>query len=278
MGRLGGRLWMLGITVVLLGLSTATFAAEEKQSKWEFELEPYGWISGTYGTIGVGGKTAHLDVTPSDLLDALFDGDALALATYFSARYDRWVAFTDVMGGGAKVEINETIPTPRRGLSVNAKDTITFVIADFALGYRLCEWSLPNRQRPSTLGVYAGARYVHLGNDLKGGVGVIDGKQFSGNASDTINWADPLIGFWLSVPVLDSVSFDFRGDIGGFGASSDLDWGLDSDLRYWLSWKPFSARTYLAAGYRVVAFDRTPSAASVNIQLRGPTAGIGFVF
>jgi hypothetical protein len=196
-----------------------------------------------------------------------------------SVGYERWSLFVDVMGGGAKVDVDQTIPTPFCDLTVSAKDTMRFVIADFALGYRIGEWSLPSRRRPLTLGVYAGARYVHLGNDLSGGVAVIGGRQFSGDVSDTINWADPLIGLRWSVPVLDSVSLTFRGDIGGFGASSDLDWGVDADLRYWLSWRPLSTRPYLAAGYRVVAFDRSPSAAAnVNLQLRGPVAGMGFVF
>jgi hypothetical protein len=277
-GRVGRGLCALGIALVLLGRGTAPFAAEGGPSKWEFEFEPYGWISGTYGTIDVDGHTAHLDVTPYDLLKSLFEGDALAAAGYLSVRYDRWSLFADVMGGGAKVDIDQTIPTPFCDVSVSAKDTMRFVLADFALGYQLGQWSLPSRRRPLTLGVYAGARYVHLGNDLSGGVGVIGGKQFSGDVSGTINWADPLIGLRFSVPVLDSVSLNFRGDIGGFGVSSELDWGLVVDVRYWLSWRPLSTRPYLAAGYRVVAFDRTPSAASVDLQLRGPLAGMGFVF
>jgi hypothetical protein len=153
-----------------------------------------------------------------------------------------------------------------------------FVIADFALGYQIGEWALPSRQRPLTLGVYAGARYVHLGNDLSGAVGVVGGKQFNGDVSGTLNFADPLIGVRWSVPVLDSLSLTFRGDIGGFGASSDLAWGLVGDVRYWLSWSPFSTRPYLAAGYRVVAFDRSPNAATTNLQMRGPLMGMGFVF
>lgn len=103
-----------------------------------------------------------------------------------------------------------------------AADKAFSVLAGFALGYRIGEWPLPSRRRPFTLGVYAGARCVHLGNDPSGGVGVIGGRQFSGDVSDTINWADP-IGLRFSVPVLDSVSLTIRGDIGGFGASSDLD-------------------------------------------------------
>jgi hypothetical protein len=277
-GRRGGRL-ALGIALILLGCGRASFAAEGEPSKWEFEFEPYGWISGTYGTIGVDGHTAHLDVTPYDLLKSVFEGDALGAAGYLSARYERWSVFADVVGGGAKVDVDETIPTPFCALSVGARDTVRFVLADFGLGYQLGQWSLPSRRLPVALGVYAGARYVHLRDDLSDGVAVIGGKRFSGNVSDTLNWADPLIGFRWSVPVLDSLSLTFRGDIGGFGASSDLDWGLVFDMRYWLSWRPLSTRPYLAAGYRVVGFDRSPSAASsVDLQMRGPLAGMGFVF
>jgi len=272
------RVAALGIALLVLGSGIATFAADEEPSKWEFEFEPYAWVTGTYGTVDVKGHTVNLDVTPRDILDDLFNGDVLAVAAYLSARYDRWSVFVDVMGGGAKANVDETIPTPFCDLSVSAKDTMRFVLADFAVGYRLGEWSLPSRRRPLTVGVYAGARYVHLGNDVSGAIGVIGGRQFSGNVSDTINWADPLIGLRWSVPVLDPVSLDFRGDIGGFGASSDLDWGLVADVRYWLSWTPLSARTYLAAGYRVVAFDRPSSTESVDLQLRGPLVGLGFVF
>ena len=276
-GRLG-RMRAFGIALLVLCRSTAAFAADEGPSPWEFEFEPYGWIPGTFGSVAVDGHTAYLDVTAGDVLDAVFDGDALAAAGYFSVRRDRWSAFVDVFGGGAKVDIVQTIPTPFCDLSVDAKDTLRFVIADFALGYRLGQWSLPKRRRPLTIGVYAGARYVHLGNDLGGGVGVIGGRQFSGDVSDTVNWADPIIGLRWSVPVLDAVTLDFRGDIGGFGASSDLDWGLVADARYWLSWTLWSARPYLAAGYRLVAFDRSESSDSVDMQLRGPIVGMGFVF
>jgi hypothetical protein len=184
-----------------------------------------------------------------------------------------------VFGGGAKVNVDETIATPFCNVSVNAKDTMRFVIADFGVGYELGRWSLPHRRPPLTLGVYAGARYVHLGNDLSGGVAVIGGQQYSGVADDTINWADPIVGLRWSVPILDSVTATFRGDIGGFGASSKLDWGLVADLRYWLSWRPWSTQPYLAAGYRIVAFDRSPgTSAEVDMQLRGPLMGMGFVF
>ncbi len=266
------------LMLAVLGSAPSVAAGEAEGSPWAFEFEPYAWIPGTYGSVTVDGKTARLDVGPRDVLESVFDGNALAAAGYLSASYKRWSLFVDVLGGGAKVDIDETIPTPFCELVVDARDTMRFVLADLALGYRVAELSMPGRQRPLIVGVYAGARYVHLRNDLSGGVGVIGGRRFSGSAVDTTNWADPLIGVRWSVPVLDSVTLTFRGDIGGFGASSDLDWSLVGDLRYWLSWRPLSTRTYVAAGYRVVGFDRSPDAARVDMQLRGPLMGMGFVF
>jgi hypothetical protein len=277
--RMSTRRWAAcpGLAVVLGTLRAA--AAEDAPSPWRFEFEPYGWISGTYGTIDVDGYTAHLDVGPGDLLDAVFDGRALAAAGYFSVGYERWSAFVDVYGGGARVDVDQDIPTPFCTLTVSARDKMRFVLSDFALGYQVGKWPMPGSGRPFELGVYAGARYVHLGNDLSGGVAVVGGKSYSGDTTATINWADPIIGIRWSLPVLETLSLTFRGDIGGFGASSKLDWGMVSDVRYWLSWRPWSTQPYLAAGYRVIGFDHSPSSGTeVNMQLRRPLMGMGFVF
>jgi hypothetical protein len=45
-----------------------------------------------------------------------------------------------------------------------------------------------------------------------------------------------------------------------------------------LPWKPFDLSPYLAAGYRVVAFDRSPDGRTVDMQLRGPVMGAGATF
>ena len=58
-----------GLVIVLALLSLATAAAPasaaaDDASPWRFEIQPYAWIPGTYGTVDVNGYTAHLDVTP----------------------------------------------------------------------------------------------------------------------------------------------------------------------------------------------------------------------
>ena len=76
--------------------------------------------------------------------------------------------------------------------------------------------------------------------------------------SDTFEWADPIIGVRWEVPVLDRVSAEFRGDVGGFGASSDLIWGLVAGVRY---------------------FDRSfDSGGGISMQFRGPYSGLGLLY
>ncbi|HXJ37618.1 MAG TPA: hypothetical protein VMS22_26620 [Candidatus Eisenbacteria bacterium] len=275
------------LVAVLLASLTLALAEETVESgateapppkKWEFEARPYAWISGTFGSMTVKGNTVHLATTPSDVFHLLIHGNAFALAGYFALRYDQWSVFVDSDGGYLEETVRETIPTQLCTLTVQAKDKVKFATTDVGFGYRLGEWTLPNRERRVTLGVYAGMRYMHFGNKLNLGVGVVHGVQRAGEVKDVFDWADPMIGVQWTAPLFDAVSLDFRGDIGGFGVSSNLIWGLDGMVKVWVPWTPFSLHPYATAGYRVVAFDRGSSADNSNLQLRGPTAGVGFTF
>jgi hypothetical protein len=250
-------------------------------SDWEFEVVPYGWISGVYGSLDVGGRTAHVSVTPLDLLEIVFDGDALAAGAYASARWRRFSVFVDAFGGGVKSDERVTVPTPRCALDVDAKVTVNQVFVDLGLGADVGRWALAGRRRPLTLGVYAGMRYVHLGSKIRATAAVDQlGLESRTNATVTFDWADPLIGVRFEVPLHDRLSLDFRGDIGGFGASSDLIWGLAGGARYWMEWNPRGIRPWVGLGYRLAAFDRSGAdgRATVEMQFRGPTSSLGFVF
>ena len=275
---------VLGIVLAVLltgvaGAAEPLPAGDATPSKWQFEVEPYGWIPGNFGTVTVKGHEAQIAANLYDVLKLLEAGNALAGAGYFSVSYDRFSLFADSFGGFAEESVSERIPTQFCTISVRARDKLTYVINDFALGFRLAQWSLPARRQPLTLGVYAGTRWMYFGNQLNASGGVVHGRQGGGtDVFESFSWADPLIGIRWSVPVLDSVSVGFRGDIGGFGASSKLIWGLVGDVRYWLSWSPWSTHPYLAVGYRAIDFDRSSSAGSINLQMRGPISGMGFVF
>ena len=282
------------VALVLLAICSIAFAEDEKTADekkptswsdgffvekpptWEFEALPYAWIFGTFGTATVKGRTFDVESDVGDTWDLLLGGNAFAGSGYFSLGYGRWSAFVDSSGGYEELSVHEQIPTQFCTISASARAKLKYVFTDAAFGYEVGEWSLPGRTRPLTLGVYAGMRYTWLWNKLSPTIGVVHGKQQSGTVTEAFDWADPMIGVRWSVPVFDSLSLTFRGDIGGFDASSHLIWGLVSDVRYWLPFEPFGTHPYGSIGYRVVSFDRSSSPGSIDLQFRGPTVGVGF--
>ena len=80
---------LVQMSLVLLAIGASGVGAADEKSKWEFEVEPYGWAPGNFGSVTVKGRTAHIAVTLSDLYGLLEDGNAFAAAGYFSVSYDR---------------------------------------------------------------------------------------------------------------------------------------------------------------------------------------------
>ena len=269
----------LAFSVSLVLLGAAVPVAAEEPSRWEFEVVPYGWIFANFGTLDVKGRSATVDDTVLDNLKVATSGNAFAAAGYFSARYDRWSVFVDAFGGYAEESASQKIPTNFCTLCVAGKVKLKPVFVDFALGYRLGQWSLAGRRHPMSLGVYAGTRYMLFYSKLSASAKVVSQIGRSATVSTTFEWADPMIGVRWEVPVLDRVSAEFRGDIGGFGASSHLIWGLVGGVKYWLPWRPFSVQPWLGAGYRLVDFDRDFGAGnSISMQFRGPYSSLGLLF
>jgi hypothetical protein len=266
---------VLATFAIVLALVLPNAAAADEEPRWEFEVVPYAWLPGTFGTLQTRGRTAFLDTTVDDLLTLLFDGDALAGAAYFGARYGRWSAFVDAFGGYLEMKADAKVCCT----TIDATVTTYPVVIDVAFGYQLGSWSLPDRRRPVTLGVYAGTRIMHLGSDIRADVQRPGVAARTLGVSTAFDWADPMIGVRWEVPLHDRISLDFRGDIGGFGASSELIWGLVGGVRWWLPWNPWNSRPWLGMGYRAIAFDHELGPGDeADMEMRGPYSGIGFVF
>ena len=279
-----GTIQIVALGLTLLASTSPSLAAEEQTpepaTRWQFDAMPYAWIPGTFGSVEVKGRTATIDATIGDVLTLLWHGDAFTIGGYFAARYDRWSAFVDAYGGFLNVGSSLRIPARGCGcLQVGATADLRPVILDVALGYQLGEWSLPERRQPISLGVYLGTRYVYLGTTLNAEGGLLNGTQRARQVAASLNVAQPLIGVRWAVPLLDSLSLDFRGDLGGIPGNSQLTWGLVGDVRYGLGWAPFGSQTWLAAGYKVLAFQRDfGGGKAVDLQMRGPLLALGFTF
>lgn len=238
------------------------------------------WISGAAGDLDVAGRALVVDTGPGELLDLLFQGDAFAAGGYFGARYERFFGFLDAFGSFVRDGQTEMIPTRFCTVSASVRATLYPVLVDFAVGYQLGEWKLGKRLRPVSLGAYAGMRFTHFGVDIGTQAAVVGGFQGQGRAVERgYNWADPMIGLRGEIPVFDRLSLAFRGDVGGWGASSDLIWGVVGDLRYWPEWSPWSTQPWFGLGWRIAAFDHDFAGTNgADLRLSGPTAALGFVF
>lgn len=261
--------------VLALGLPAAVRAADDAADAWSFEVAPYAWLPGTFGTVEVKGRTAFIDDTVDDLVTLLFDGDTLAGAAYFAAQYGRWSAFVDAFGGYVEQKAEAKVCCT----SLDATVTQYPVVIDVGFGYRLGAWRLPERRRPLTLGVYAGTRIMHIGNDIRADVARAGVVARSLAVSKAFDWADPMIGVRWEAPLHDRLSLDFRGDIGGFGASSELIWGLVGGVRWWVPFSAGSSSPWLGLGYRAISFDRDFGPDDrVDLEMRGPYIALGFAF
>jgi hypothetical protein len=248
-------------------------------SHWTLEAMPYVWIPGNFGTMTVKGRSAAVDVSAKDALDLATSGNAFTAGGYFSLAYDEWSVFVDAFGGYADAATTETVPTQLCDIQVAGRSKLKFDFVDVALGYRLGQWTLPQRHRPMNLGVYLGARYMHFGSTLNAQAGVVGSVARAASSFQAFDWADAIVGARWDVPIFDPVSLEFRGDLGGFDPGSDFMWNLVGGVRWWLPWTPWSLQPSLFAGYRALAFDRYPGNGNgVSLQFRGPLAGMGVRF
>ncbi len=113
---------------------------------------------------------------------------------------------------------------------------------------------------------------VDLGGGITLGRKVLTGGRQT--ATETIDWADPLLGLRLRTGVTESVSLVFLGDVGGFG-------GIGSTSKF--SWQAMLGANWamsehwsLLVAYRALGITR--SNALEDMTMYGPQIGIGVRF
>jgi hypothetical protein len=294
------------LAFVLACCATASRAAEHDTSGgtdentlldgWQFDVEPYLWIPAVKGTVSADGRTAGVDVGFDEIFDLIGDGfSLLAGMAHFEARHARVAVFLDFAGikldtdDSAQLEQIESpdypgLSTTRIKTKVHLKQDQIFL--EFGAAYRLLELAMPQRARPFTLEALAGGRYMYYWTSVSaeastkivGLPGGSQGVRQAASGHQTLDWVDPFIGGRFTVPLTDDIGFSFRGDIGGFGAGSDLAWSLVSNFMYDLPWHPYDARTWFAVGYKVLAYKYDTGNANIDLQYRGPAVGLGAAF
>jgi hypothetical protein len=244
---------LLILLVVLVSFGAAKVTAQEREG-WQFTLSPFFWATGLDGTASIGPLEQKVDVTFSDILDSL----TMAVMVDLRIDYKRWGLQSNVIWVDLSSE--ETVE------SIKIKAEPTMWIVDVDGHYQLHPmWE-----------VLAGIRYFDVNIDLDV---TAEGAPQSVSRTGNKNWIDPILGAQFSTPLSESWSFKARGDIGGFGAGSELTW----QLRGGFDWRFGSSKRHsLFIGWRHLAWDYKDddgkAAFEMNTYMTGPVAGVSFRF
>lgn len=221
------RLLWLAVLAAITGLPAPAAAAED----WQHTVVVYGMGAAIDGTAQIGDLEVPVNVSISELFDALEMGGMLA----YRAENDLWSVTADAtymaLGGTAKSD---------RGLIKGDLDVDQATLMG-TLGRRLGD----NVELLFSLGYFDLSTKLALStrNPL---TGVVTTRRARRDAS----WIDPLLGLQYNLPVGSAWRFNLRGDVGGFGVGSDLSYHVLANFR----WQA-SDRFGVLLGYRLIGFD-----------------------
>jgi len=213
-------------------------------------VSPYLWLPGVHGSIAdANGGQIPFSASAGDLLSHF----RIGLMGVIEPRYKRIVMPLDIFW--IRLGDDRALPnSPSQGVA-NLHMTEFFLTQK--LGYRVID-----TERLKIDGL-AGFRYWHFG----------ERASFTNNTlnfTGSQNWVDPLVGGRITGILTPKVEVTIGGDVGGWGAGSQIDYQVFGLLGYRI--KPALA---LEAGYRYLYFDyRRASGAFLDNTTSGVVFGV----
>jgi hypothetical protein len=227
--------------------------APTAENQWSFTLTPYGWGTFINGTISAGDRSADVDVSLKNVLKKL----DMAMMVSAELRYNRW-SFT---GDLIYARLHDDIDPPAGILFSSTHEVIKETLVTLELGYRVID------SKPAFLDVFAGARIYNFYSQIVLRPSLVNPNPGVNN-SGTQTWADPIFGLRGRYYVSRAVFLNFYGDVGGFGAGSDLSWqvlgAVGVQASHWCD---------VELGYRALGFDYQPGRTNQKITMHGPIIG-----
>ena len=267
-----------GATLSLLLIVSMPVTAEEdggerplemaRQEKWDLFIAPYGWLTGTAGTVVTDGDEVDIDIPFHDFLDKTRAG----LQLYFEARRNRLIlAFdgtwarlgTEVEGRlfDLDIEIRQRIYDIRVGYEVHSRD-IGEVIRR-----KEFDW-----QRRGVIDLFVGGRYWRTEPVIT----VIPVVGQENVISSVDSRVDPIVGLRIGWDMSYRWGFAFEGDVGGFGIGSAAQFSWQAEA--WFGFR-VSRRVTVLGGYRVLDFDTVTGSGmdrnGTDLRQQGPIFGAG---
>lgn len=228
--------------------------AHVSESPWRFRITPYGWLPSMSGSIGAGPLSADANVSSSKIIPDLQIGAMLDV----EIDYKRWSFENDLVYARLTASNNKTQP-----YFGELKSTAYQLFWTSYLGYRVID------TKRFTMDLQGGFRLISLGVDLELTPGLLNGR--SRYYSRT--WIDPVIGLRTRTYLADWLFIPIRGDIGGFGANSELTWqalaGVGFQVSRWFG---------IVVGYRGLGYQYDQAGFRYDVGMHGPIIGLDFTF
>jgi hypothetical protein len=216
------------------GTATSSHDSTVPDDGWHFVVAPYLWFTGMHGTVGTPALEVGVHASAADLLSHFRFG-LMGLA---EADHKRLVLPLDIVW--ARLGDNQALPFPNI-VATSAEVKVDEFILTPKIGYRLLD------QQKIKIDALTGFRYWHLGQNLQFSPSRL-GLNFSGSQ----NWVDPLVGGRILGALTPKVSVSIGGDVGGWGAGSQLDYQIFGILGYKINqkWALEAGWRYLDVDYR----------------------------
>lgn len=224
--------------------------------EWWFTMTAYGWLTDTTGDIGVRGFKAPVSIGMDDVLDDL----DFAYMTFLELGYKRWSLGVD--GIYAKMSDDSTFALGPVSGTASLEMEQAFITT--RLQYRIHE------SESAKVDVFAGFRWSYLDVDLNVNANLNRGGLEVGVTED---WFDPILGARAIVSVGGGWFVQAAGDIGGFGAESELTWQALGGVGY-----RFSPMVSMVAGYRAMGVDYEKDGFLFDTVSHGPVVGLSLTF
>lgn len=224
---------------------------------WWVHATSYAWLTAQKGDLRIGALSVPVDVSLSDTIDS-FDEIDMAFMGGLEAGRGRWSIGVDL----TYTKISDDFAADGNVFDSFRLEQTNWMINPF-VSYQLV------KEQGWHLDAILGARINIIEMDITG--------RFVGDRQITVggsrDWVDPIVGLRGSRDLTDRLLVGFRGDIGGFGVSSDFTW----QAYVGLGWK-VTQRSTLALGYRGLGTDYSKGGFGSDIVTHGPLLGLQITF
>lgn len=231
--------------------TTTTTVSATSDSNWHLVASAYLWLPGVHGNVGAFNRTVAVSASPGDLLSNFRFG----IMGFIEPSYKRIIFPVDLMW--IRLGDNRAIPFPNlRVNTANIKGSELLLTPK--IGYRIVDLE------KLKIDALAGFRYWHFTESLS-----FSPPNIVPSFSSSQNWVDPLVGGRITVPLSPKAAVTIAGDVGGWGAGSQLDYQVVGLLGYRIK----RALT-LQAGFRYLDVYYTSAGTVINLATSGVIFGI----